>query len=199
MILLTTKLRTMKIFKKEGLDIRTESGFSTLYENYVEYVYSVCHRYLGDEHLSEDITSKIFISLWERREVLHQETWKADSWRRYLAKAAKYKVYDYLRSQEQLDSYLSEKARELHPAENTIEKELYFGELTEHVRLYVNQLPPRCKQVFQLSREKGLANKEIAHRLSISDNAVKKHIAKALSYLRENLTDYPVPKRSTGT
>ncbi|MEM0942290.1 MAG: sigma factor-like helix-turn-helix DNA-binding protein [Bacteroidota bacterium] len=62
----------------------------------------------------------------------------------------------------------------------------------------INQLPPKCEEVFRMSREKGLTNKEIASAVSILDHAVKKHIAKALNYLREQLKDYQIPKRATG-
>ena len=174
-------------------DIRTEAGFTAIYEQYVEFVYSVCYRYLGDVNLSEDIASKIFTSIWERRDTLYKETWKEGSWRRYLAKAVKHKVYDYFRSQEQSDNYLSTVVRKLHPSENTTERQVYLGELTDQVSHCIGQLPPKCREVFLLSREQGLSHKEISEILSISDNAIKKHITKALNHLRENLTDYSLP------
>ncbi|MEM9681154.1 MAG: RNA polymerase sigma-70 factor [Bacteroidota bacterium] len=179
-------------------DIRTEAGFTAIYEQYVEYVYSVCYRYLSDINLSEDTASKIFTSLWERRDILYKETWNEDSWRRYLAKAVKHKVYDYFRSREQSNNYISTIVRELHPAENTTEREIYLGELAEQVSHYVNQLPPKCKEVFLLSRENGLSHKEISKLLSISNNAIKKHITRALNHLRENLPECSLPERSTG-
>ena len=179
-------------------DIRTEEGFTSIYEQYVEYVYSICYRYLNDVMLSEDIASKIFTSLWERKEDLNNETWEEDSWRRYLAKAVKHKVYDYYRSKEQSDNYTSTVVRELYSSENTTEEEVHYGELTEQVSQFVNQLPPKCKEVFLMSRYEGLSHKEIAQRLSISENAIKKHITKALSHLRKNLTDYSFLERSTG-
>ena len=179
-------------------DIRTEEGFTSIYEQYVEYVYSICYRYLNDVMLSEDIASKIFTSLWERKEDLNNETWEEDSWRRYLAKAVKHKVYDYYRSKEQSDNYTSAVVRELYSSENTTEEEVYYGELTEQVSQFVNQLPPKCKEVFLMSRYEGLSHKEIAQRLSISENAIKKHITKALSHLRKNLPDYSFLERSTG-
>lgn len=44
----------------------------------------------------------------------------------------------------------------------------------------IEDLPPRCRQVFVLSRLNGLPNGEIATRLGISRNMVEKHVIRAL-------------------
>lgn len=51
----------------------------------------------------------------------------------------------------------------------------------------VDDLPPRCKQVFLMSRLDGLGNAEIAERLGISRNMVEKHIIKAMLRCRQQL------------
>ncbi|MEM9683305.1 MAG: RNA polymerase sigma factor [Pseudomonadota bacterium] len=51
----------------------------------------------------------------------------------------------------------------------------------------VDDLPPRCRQVFLMSRMDGLSNTDIAKRLGISRNAVEKHIIKAMLRCRRRL------------
>ncbi|MEX2453900.1 MAG: sigma-70 family RNA polymerase sigma factor [Rhodospirillaceae bacterium] len=51
----------------------------------------------------------------------------------------------------------------------------------------VDELPPRCREVFLLSRLDGLSNGEIAQRLGISRNMVEKHIIKAMVHCRRRL------------
>lgn len=51
----------------------------------------------------------------------------------------------------------------------------------------VDDLPPRCREVFLLSRFDGLSNGRIAERLGISRNMVEKHIIKALLHCRRRL------------
>lgn len=56
-----------------------------------------------------------------------------------------------------------------------------------HLRLLAAEaeaLPPRCREVFRLSRIEGLGNGAIAARLGISRNMVEKHIIKALLRFR---------------
>jgi RNA polymerase sigma-70 factor (ECF subfamily) len=51
----------------------------------------------------------------------------------------------------------------------------------------VEELPPRCREVFLLSRFDELSNGEIAQRLGISRNMVEKHIIKAMVHCRRRL------------
>lgn len=180
-------------------DIRTEEGYTLLYKTYVDFVFDICFRYLGEEPISQNITSEIFTSIWERRNVLYKDDWRTDSWKRYLSKAAKHKIFDYLRNQEVSKEYLSKAIYEVTSFENTTEEELQYGELSKQVNIVVDLLPLKCREVYQLSREQGLSYKEISEKLSISVNAVNKHITKALKVLRDNLTDYQVSNRSTGS
>jgi RNA polymerase sigma-70 factor, ECF subfamily len=48
-------------------------------------------------------------------------------------------------------------------------------------------LPPKCKEVFILSRIDNMKNQEIAEQLDISLKTVEKHMGKALKYLRQRL------------
>lgn len=51
----------------------------------------------------------------------------------------------------------------------------------------VEDLPPRCREVFLMSRFNGLSNGEIADVLGISRNMVEKHIIKAMLHCRRRL------------
>jgi len=48
-------------------------------------------------------------------------------------------------------------------------------------------MSPKRKEIYMLSREQGLSNKEIANKLNISRSTVENHINKVLNTLRENL------------
>ena len=60
----------------------------------------------------------------------------------------------------------------------------YFNELNKKVKSLLNELTPRQKEIFYLSREKGLTHDEIAKELNISLNTVKKHITNTLAFLK---------------
>ncbi|MFA6701883.1 MAG: sigma factor-like helix-turn-helix DNA-binding protein [Dysgonamonadaceae bacterium] len=50
-------------------------------------------------------------------------------------------------------------------------------------------LPPKCKEVFLLSRKNGMKNKIIAETLNLNIKTVEKHITKALLLIRKALEE----------
>ena len=189
----------MSIFKKAKFDISTVAGFTVFYKTYVDYLFDICFQYLGDEETSKNITADIFASVWDRRDILRREGLKKDSWKSYLTRAAKNKIVDHFRGKEQIARYLATSAREIPLDECTTDLEVDYKELVEQLSWAVDQLPPKCQQVFRFSREEYLSNKEIAQKLGITDHAVKRHIEIALKKLRMHLDEYNTPKRAAGT
>ncbi|MEO8935072.1 MAG: sigma factor-like helix-turn-helix DNA-binding protein [Xanthomarina sp.] len=53
------------------------------------------------------------------------------------------------------------------------------------VKREIQNLPPKCRETFLLSKEEGLSNIEIAEYKSISIKTVEAHITKAFSILRK--------------
>lgn len=53
----------------------------------------------------------------------------------------------------------------------------------------IDELPPRCREVFLLTRFGALSNGEAAARLGISRNMVEKHLIKALLHCRRRCRD----------
>ena len=51
----------------------------------------------------------------------------------------------------------------------------------------LEQLTPRQKEIFQLSREEGLTHDEIAKKLNISVHTVKNHMVTALAFINSHL------------
>ncbi len=49
----------------------------------------------------------------------------------------------------------------------------------EILRAIMEQLPPRCREVFQLNREEGVEQQEVARRLNIKLSTVKNHLTRA--------------------
>ncbi|MNT58452.1 RNA polymerase sigma factor [compost metagenome] len=65
-----------------------------------------------------------------------------------------------------------------------IEDRLYYRYIIDIVAKEVENLPQKCQEVFKLSREYYMSNKEIAIKLGISESTVEKHINKAIRHLR---------------
>jgi RNA polymerase sigma-70 factor (ECF subfamily) len=64
------------------------------------------------------------------------------------------------------------------------ESTLQIKELQHVIQSAVAQMPNKMREVYQLSRKHHLSHKEIAERLDISDETVKKHIQHALQIIK---------------
>ena len=65
-----------------------------------------------------------------------------------------------------------------------------FQEIESIIQKTLEELPPRCCEVFIQSRFKGKKNHEVAKELNVSVKAVEAQMSKALKAFRISLKDY---------
>jgi RNA polymerase sigma-70 factor (ECF subfamily) len=85
---------------------------------------------------------------------------------------------------------LSRFAQEKEPPENLSSLWFAEAELQVVVEKSLEKLPPRCREIFELSRFEGLKNQEIADKLGLSKRTVELQVSNALKQLRNDLKDY---------
>jgi len=68
----------------------------------------------------------------------------------------------------------------------------YFAEseLRQAIQKSLQKLPPRCREIFELSRHNGLSNQEISEQLGLSKRTVELQISNSLKVLRKELVEY---------
>ena len=160
-----------------------EQVLSIVYKDNWEIMYLAAYNMLKDRALAEDIVQDVFVSFWQKRNTISIKT----SIKNYLYISVIYKVYDYYRKnnkiiKEELFNHFDYKIQQSNP-----ETKLIHKELMDCIDSLINDLPPKCREVFKFSREEQLSNMEIAERLKISKRTVEGHISKALLHLRKSL------------
>jgi RNA polymerase sigma-70 factor (ECF subfamily) len=70
------------------------------------------------------------------------------------------------------------------------EQWLGFEDLKASISKLVAGLPEKCRLVFQLSRDQGFSQKEIAKQLGIAEKTVESHLYKAIRTLRSELKSF---------
>lgn len=161
--------------------------FETAYNLYWKKLYSICYKSLEDSEIAKDLVQDIFISLWERQEELVIN----DSLEKYLVRAAKFKVFEYIRNKVGHETKLETLSyyQTLEPT-NSGQELVEYKELQVSINSAISMLPEHCKKVFLQSRIEGLKNKEIAQALQVTERTVEYHMTKALSLLRIRLKEY---------
>ena len=160
-----------------------EEALTIIYKEYWQIMYMAAYNLIKDSSVCEDIVQEVFISLWQRREKLQIKT----SLKSYLYTSTVYKVYDHFsKNKKILKDELFDNFENKIEASNP-ETKLMHEELIRHLDAIVDSLPDKCREVYKLSRENMLSNKEIAEQLNISQRTVEGHISKALKILKESL------------
>jgi RNA polymerase sigma factor (sigma-70 family) len=76
---------------------------------------------------------------------------------------------------------------ELVSNEMPVDQRLVQEEEMTQVAMAIQSLPPRCRQMYVMSRLRGFRQREIAQHCGISQRMVELHIAKAQSLIREQV------------
>ncbi|WP_299556406.1 RNA polymerase sigma factor [Seonamhaeicola sp.] len=152
--------------------------YLTYYNDLCKYISS----YTNSPQAAEDIVQNVLLKLWEKRTDLKIHT----SFKNYLFRSAYHTFIDNYRKKKKINEKL-ETIR--HHALNEIIEE--HSSLKEErlvaLRKAIEELPPKCKNIFVLSKFEGYKYKEIAEILGISVNTVENQIGKAFKVLREKI------------
>ncbi|MDD2700991.1 MAG: sigma-70 family RNA polymerase sigma factor [Sideroxydans sp.] len=138
-------------------------------------------RRTGAAEVASDMTQEVFARMVEQRasveEIRHP--------RGYLFRAAKNMLVDNWRGGEGLAVELNEEA--VCEMEDSPESILQRRETLAQLQAVIEDLPPRCKEVFLLHRFEDMSYIEIAERLDITVSAVEKQIMRAMKACRAAL------------
>jgi RNA polymerase sigma-70 factor (ECF subfamily) len=158
-------------------------AFEQLYERYWFELYQTGFAILKDADAVKDVVQDVFVWLWENRTTVHITYIKA-----YLKAAIRFKIANYIRSGNIRETFFDELARVASGAFPATGNEMVeLKELQQVIHDSISQLPEKCREVYRLSREEGLTNREIAERLGISVKTVEAQMTIALKRLRTEL------------
>jgi RNA polymerase sigma-70 factor (ECF subfamily) len=162
-----------------------EATFEGVYKHFIRPLHVYAISILRDEDTAKGMVQNVFLKLWERRERLQF----SGSIKAYLYGAVYNECLNNLRHQKvKVDHQQHVLYMTKDNAEESTGMELL--DLKEKLQQAMNDLPEKCRTVFQLSRFEDLKYQEIADELGISIKTVENQMGKALKTLRLKLVDY---------
>jgi RNA polymerase sigma-70 factor, ECF subfamily len=160
-------------------------AFETIFRKWYVPVARATQALVRDAGVAEELAQDVMLELWRRRADLVAEA----SAQAYLFRAARNRAYNHLRHLAIVRRRLPlSGGRVSHDPEAPVQLEA--AELDAAIQRAMDALPPRCREVFELSREEGLRYADIADRLGVSVKTVETHMGKALRTLREQLAPW---------
>jgi len=161
-----------------------EKAYNFLINNYQQKLHTYALGLTKDFYLAEDVVQNTFVYIWSHRSNLKDNF----SIKNYLYRAIYNECIDYYRKRKAVTAL----EKKYIDALNTIveeENENSIEKLIALVKREIENLPPKCKRTFLLSKQEGLTNVEIAEYLNVSIKSVEAHITKAFSILRKTVGD----------
>lgn len=158
--------------------------FHELYREFYWALVRFAMKYLGDRDMAEDTVQELFVAVWERNE----SYLSYDRLRNFLYISVRNTCLDTLKHRAVEEKY----ARHFEKTEDGMvseTEEIIEEEVLRLLFQIVNELPPRCKEIFLLHMD-GRKNEEIANTLQIALDTVKNQKKKAMKILRERLGDF---------
>ena len=158
-----------------------EAAFEALFRTFAPGLCAVAARYVQSRAVAEELVQDLFFDLWTRRaDLVIQGTIGG-----YLATAIRNRALNHLKREQ-----LSLRWRAANTPESEVDGSMPTEtELLDALELQeaVDQLPVRCRLVFNLSRQQDLTYADIARSLGLSIKTVETQMGRALKALREKL------------
>jgi RNA polymerase sigma-70 factor, ECF subfamily len=177
----TTEKQVLSRIKNNDIE-----AYRYLFELYYRDLYFFAHKFIENREVAEEIVQDVFIFLWENRSSLNINK----SIKSYLYTSVKNRSINYLKSKINNINFVNIEhavdANLILPAHHTLE----LKELDKLIEKAISSLPPRCKEMFHLSRNSEMTYQEIADALDISKETVKSQISDALKKIKAFLSKY---------
>jgi RNA polymerase sigma-70 factor (ECF subfamily) len=175
----------------ELLNKKQEAAFEIVFNLYYPRLVSFAKEYVSYEE-ARNLVQDAFVSFWEKNPIVLNEP----QLQSFLYTTVKNNCLMRLRH-EKVKKQFADKSKEkiqnqiyLFALEQMDTSVLTFQEIETVIEETIADLPPRCREIFILSRFEGRKNHEIAEKLEISVKAVEAQITKALKVLKIALKDF---------
>jgi len=166
-------------------------AFRQLYSAYYVYLCAVATKYIYQAEAAQEIVNDVFLNVWNNRaDLTHPIT-------PYLIRAVKNRCINYITRRKQNEISLTDVQEQLlNIQQEELGKEehpLAYLENKEFEQLIYNavqNLPPRCRTIFEQYLYQNKSYEEIAQENNIATSTVRVQIKLGLARIKETLGDY---------
>jgi len=158
-------------------------AFDILFRKYTGRIYAFTLGITRQRFASEEIIQIVFLKVWENRQRIDEHL----SFKSFLFSVAYHEIISWIRKEKSEKRKIVGFLSSFNDSSEETEVKIEFRNLEQITNLIIENFPEKRREIFKLSREQGLTNKEIAQQLNISVKTVEGHMTAALKVLREKL------------
>ena len=167
----------------ERLRAGDREAFEAVFRAYYARLADYANGLVRSRDSAEDVVQEVFVALWTQRDRLTTP----DNLIGYLYRSVRNRSLNQIRHRRMVTDWQTRQAAEENPVAAPADRETENAEIVAAVKDAVATLSPRCREVFELSRDRGLTYPEIASTLGISIKTVETLMGRALKGVREKL------------
>lgn len=159
-------------------------AYRRIFDYFYPKLFQTCFRATNAREDSEEMVMNVFFKIWQNRSLLGH----VDDFEKYLIRSARNQIGDFQRK-----NILQTFDIDTMPIENlgsVDHPELSFKDLEQIYRNALNKLSETKREIFLMSREQGLSQKQIAEKKNISTSTVNNQITAALKIIRDDMGEY---------
>lgn len=172
-------MKEQKLIKK--LKKGDELAYKVLYDTYYSWLCNYIFKLCQNRKLSEDIVQDSLLNLYIKRKSINISS----SLQHYLFRCCHNQFLQHLRKQKIKFDILDEIKWEA-IAESMDTSKHQKEEKLRQLHQLIDELPPRCKEIFVKNKLEKIKYKDIATELDISVKTVENQMSKALHFLRSH-------------
>ncbi|TCD03945.1 RNA polymerase sigma factor [Pedobacter psychroterrae] len=165
------------------LESGDRSAFSEIYNRYKFVLHNHAWNKVRNKEEAQDTIQEVFTMLWLKRESISI----GNNLPGYLYSCVRNHILNVIVRKDVQNKYISSIQQFSESAPVVTDHRVRESMLKALIDKEIAGLPPRMREVFELSRNQHLSHKEIAAIMGTTEQTVKKQVTKALKILRTKL------------
>lgn len=158
------------------------AAYTVIYRRYFRLLYLHALKKLGNAEDAQDIVQELFTVIWQKRQIITQTNLSA-----YLYTSIRNRIIDLYAKGQVAEKYIRSLGNFSESYHENADYLVRERDMTAMIEKEIQALPPRMREIFELSRKSHLSHREIAEHLDISENTVAAQMTKALKILGTRL------------
>lgn len=165
------------------LKARNHRAYEEIYKRYWGILYRYSKKMLQNEEESKDVIQDVFVMIWAKSSTIDLHT----SLSAFLYASVRNSILRLFEKGKIKERYMNSLEKFIDEGTDITDHLVRNRELSNRIESEISKLPPKMREVFELSRKVHLSQKEIACKMEISDKTVKKQMNNAIKILKLKL------------
>ena len=160
-----------------------EHAFTEIYNRFYGLLFIHASKRLNDDEEAKDVVQQLFEALWIKRAQVQPD----GNLSAYLYTAIRNRILDIFSHQAVENKYVDSLQNFIDQDHVLTDFRIRENQMKALIEQEINELPPKMREIFLLSRKNHKSHKEIAEELGISELTVKTQVKRALKILKSRL------------